>query len=297
MEPAVDAGPPLIHAEVADPVQARLLEEIGGCHWPDPLQCLGPEASRLYLGDGDLLVSPDLAQARLTTNPARPLSLDGAFGYALAHAFLQKGGLVIHAAAVELEGTALLVIGPARSGKSTLTAALLACGGRVVSDDALLLGLDPGGRFRVAGLRPYLQFRRGTPSLLDGPLQERLQRHVIDGEARWRLYRDRAPTRFLDIAAPQRLLLLTPDPGGSTTLDAPESRAGALLEVSAASLFKFGPLYTLSPTLATRAFHALSRLCNDLPVAKVRLGEDLLRAPERVARELMAGRHPLDPGQ
>jgi len=54
---------------------------------------------------------------------------------AISHALALNGYVVNHAAAIELDDMALLAVGPSRSGKSTLGAAVLAAGGAVVSDD------------------------------------------------------------------------------------------------------------------------------------------------------------------
>ena len=55
---------------------------------------------------------------------------------ALTHALAMSGYVVNHAAAFEIDGTAVLAVGPTRAGKSTLSAAALAAGGAVVSDDS-----------------------------------------------------------------------------------------------------------------------------------------------------------------
>jgi len=54
---------------------------------------------------------------------------------ALIHTLAMGGCVVNHAAAFDVDGAALLVVGQSRAGKSTLSAAVLAAGGSVVSDD------------------------------------------------------------------------------------------------------------------------------------------------------------------
>lgn len=56
---------------------------------------------------------------------------------AFAHMALEKGGLLLHGAAVVREGKAYLFFGPSGSGKTTVT--LLSRGDRVLSDDLVIL--------------------------------------------------------------------------------------------------------------------------------------------------------------
>lgn len=67
--------------------------------------------------------------------PLRHVLLDQLLPLALASA----GEIVLHASAVEVDEAALVFTGEARSGKSTLAAALAAAGARVLADDAVLM--------------------------------------------------------------------------------------------------------------------------------------------------------------
>ena len=72
---------------------------------------------------------------------------------------LARGDLPLHAAAVEIDGQAVILAGPRGSGKSTLAAGLIRAGHRLLSED-------------VVGLRP------GTHEILPGPAMIRLRHDV-----------------------------------------------------------------------------------------------------------------------
>jgi hypothetical protein len=70
----------------------------------------------------------------------RHVLLDQILPLALASA----GHMVLHASAVDVDGAAVLFVGPAGAGKSTLAAALAACGADVLADDGVLLEMRGG---------------------------------------------------------------------------------------------------------------------------------------------------------
>ena len=65
----------------------------------------------------------------------------------LAH---RRGLLTLHGSAVEVDGRAVVLLGPKRAGKSTAAAALVARGHRLLTDDLVVLDLDEeGARVRL----------------------------------------------------------------------------------------------------------------------------------------------------
>jgi len=81
------------------------------------------------------------------------------------------GALALHGALVDFDGRALLVVGPARAGKSSLACALWRAGGALLTDDVALLDLvtataRPGPR-RIA-------LRAGSAHLLGDDLWSRI---------------------------------------------------------------------------------------------------------------------------
>jgi hypothetical protein len=74
---------------------------------------------------------------------------------------LHRGLLPLHAAAVEIDGRAVVFGAPGRHGKTTLAAACAVAGLRVLAEDLAVLDLN------------------GTPSLLPGPAMLRLRHDVV----------------------------------------------------------------------------------------------------------------------
>ena len=75
------------------------------------------------------------------------------------------GECVLHASAVEIDGTALAFAGPSGAGKSTLAALLCSDGARLITDDVLRLGVEEG--VVCVGGGPQLRLRPGAAWTLD----------------------------------------------------------------------------------------------------------------------------------
>jgi hypothetical protein len=79
---------------------------------------------------------------------------------ALSQQWARAGLMTVHAAGVAVDESGTVVLGSKASGKSTLTAAVLAGGGKAVSDDWMLLGADRDGQPQMERLRGFLMLRR-----------------------------------------------------------------------------------------------------------------------------------------
>lgn len=130
---------------------------------------------------------------------------------ALTRALASYGAVCIHAAAFEIEGIPILAVGPSGAGKSTLTAVALAAGGRVVSDDSLILGRSTDGTIIVRPSRPDLLFRDPSPELLPSNLRSRLIPVSVGGQPKWWLRRQDQPSSFLNCASPRSLFFVERD--------------------------------------------------------------------------------------
>lgn len=100
---------------------------------------------------------------------------------ALAQQWARAGLCMLHAAGVVINERGHLLVGGKGHGKSTLSAATLAHGGKVVSDDWLLVGRDSGADLRMERLRGFIMLRQSwaTERLqqrLDKPLWPHTQR-------------------------------------------------------------------------------------------------------------------------
>lgn len=102
--------------------------------------------------------------------------------------FAHRGDVPLHAAAVEVDGGAVLLAGPPRHGKTTLALAFHERGGRMLSEDLACC-----------------RFRDG-PQLLPGPALLRLRPDVYQGHppAGTQLVRSRADRVFLTLDAERR---------------------------------------------------------------------------------------------
>lgn len=106
---------------------------------------IDPRASRITLPGSDDVVQ---REERLWGIPA-------------ALCFLARGELSLHAAAVEVEGQAVLLAAPGRFGKTTLAAGFLQAGFRLLSED-------------ISCIRPSPE-----PAVIPGPAMLRVRRDVL----------------------------------------------------------------------------------------------------------------------
>jgi len=196
---------------------------------------------------------------------------------ALIHALALRGYVVNHAAALEVDGAVLLAVGPSRTGKSTLCAAVLAAGGAVISDDSVILGLDDGGTPSAGALRRDLWLRDGSVALLPEALRVRLWEASSFGERRWGLDRAEFPGFFRSRVRPQAIVLLHRDRRVSgyklRRISSAEGLVGLMLASS--PLFLSGRY----PMEREMCMPGLEALVNGVPCFKVRMGRALVEDP------------------
>jgi hypothetical protein len=210
---------------------------------------------------------------------------------AMSHALALHDYVVNHAAAIEIDGAALLAVGPTHAGKSTLSSAALAAGGAVVSDDLVILGLDREGKASAGALRRDLWVRDGSEDLLPEAMRGRLWETASFGERRWGLERAAFPDRFRTRVRPQAIVLLRRDlrlrDYTLRRVSAADGLAGLIMASSA--LFLSGRY----PMERERCMPGLIELANSAPCFELRMGRVLVEEPaktvRRLARDVLSG--------
>lgn len=103
------------------------------------------------------------------------VSLDGApdkafrtymLGHLLSYALLSMGHETVHAASVVMNGAAIGILGDSARGKSTLAAAFLQAGAKMLSDDFLVLGQEAGEYIVYPGFPRIKLYERVSQHLL-----------------------------------------------------------------------------------------------------------------------------------
>ncbi len=185
------------------------------------------------------------------------------------------GVLALHAAGFEVGGDRLLSVGRTNSGKSTLATLALRQGGRVVSDDSLLVWRE-AGEINVAPLRRNVNLRPATEALLPTRWKQLAGRDGPGG--RLTLARTAAPAAFLGRSSPRKLLLCRIDRRRARTkvrrIAQGEAMAGVILATSAAYLARE------FPALHQATWGVLHQLISGVACFQVDLGRDVLAAPD-----------------
>jgi hypothetical protein len=149
---------------VMQPVGAPLVEWLAR---PDHTR-----GARLYVAGSQYLIwidqggwfRVDHRQASIAVSPStEPLRREASlWGLPSALCFMERGELPLHAAAVDVDGSAILLAAPGRSGKTTLACAFLQAGYRVLAED-------------LSCCRPA-----SPPLLLPGPAMLRVRRDTYE---------------------------------------------------------------------------------------------------------------------
>lgn len=120
-------------------------------------------AFHLWIEDGGwFAVDPGRRRLRVPARADEVRREERALGLPMLLCFLARGDVPLHAAAVDVDGRALLLSGPRRFGKTTLAAAFAAAGYRVLSED--LVCIRPGP----------------PPAVVPGPAMLRVRHDMAD---------------------------------------------------------------------------------------------------------------------
>ena len=245
----------------------------------------GPQGDTLVNRGGVVWIAPGRRFSRIATDPtlAGPFEVGELIGAALTQAMALAGRVPLHAMAAEIDGAGVLAVGDTMAGKSTLALAALHAGGRVVSDDFLLVG-GALGRPEIGALRRDVFVREGSFELIPDDLRERFTAAGA-GPGRRVLRRADAPERFAALIAPDVVWFLDGERTASAVEVRPLSQAAALAALISASssLFASGRYREER----ARVLPALAAIAESARCFAVRAGEQLLRAPAIVIRELL----------
>jgi hypothetical protein len=134
------AGDPLDIDEAAEPEPAPIARPVR--EWRPPAT---PLVARLYRdqsrfrlwvdGGGWFGIDPERPAIQLPTGVDALRREERLWSIPSLLCFVRRGDLPMHGAAVEVDGRALLLCGPSRAGKTTLAAAFLSAGYRVLTED------------------------------------------------------------------------------------------------------------------------------------------------------------------
>ncbi len=117
---------------------------------------------RLWVGGlGWYVIDPRARRILVPQTAEVILREERLWGIPLALCVLQRGDLPLHAAAVEVGGSAVILAAPGRYGKSTLAAAFVRAGHRVLSEDMTCVRTAP------------------EPAVIPGPAMLRVRRDVL----------------------------------------------------------------------------------------------------------------------
>jgi hypothetical protein len=119
-------------------------------------------------GMGGFGVEPDVPRVHVPPDAHPILREERTWGVPTALCFSHRGDLPLHASAIEIGGKALVFCGPGRFGKTTLAAAFLRAGHRVLSED--LVCSRSGGEPSVLPGPAVLRIRPDVQARL-GPLE------------------------------------------------------------------------------------------------------------------------------
>lgn len=217
-----------------------------------------------FFGACDFRVGADLQQmeVRVVHGVDGGLASVLTSGASLAFQLYQRGNLVLHASAVEVDGAAWGFVGRSGMGKSTMAALLCSSGAALITDDVLRVD-DPGGR-PVARLgATELRLRKGADTIAG---------RFSDGAPRQRRSADDREVLRLRDGARDRLpldVLVVPFPSH----DAGEVEVRRLTRSDALLALAGFPrlLGWRDPVVARRQFEMTAALVDRVPVLAVRV--------------------------
>lgn len=207
-------------------------------------------------------------------------------GIACLHVAIRKGGLPLHGACFLLGGECVLALGSSGDGKSTLAAAAISAGGRVVSDDFLLVGMA-GGAPTVVSLRSDVTLRPASHHILKiGEDARRRSQGSGTLDRQLQVFRrEIAPAAFIDSGVPGQIWEVKVARNQSLTTVEPLEPADTLaVIIGASSPLYFGPGFARERRSCLELSNSMISRCRAF---RILLGQDLLDAPASTVRRVL----------
>lgn len=243
----------------------------------------------LKLAGGTLRLRPaggDTISCSLDRMSQRRGTLPLLLEMAVIHALALEGIPVFHGAGFTLGGEAVLALGRSGAGKTTLAAAALRAGGKVISDDSLIALRHRCGALAVQPFRRDLQVRRGSRRLFPRTIAPLLEPLTGAVEPKWVLRREAAASCFTDDVSLSGIWILSLDRRLRGCRISPLHQAEALVALIQGS----SPLYLSDRYPRERAalLPLLRSLVEEVPAYGIRLGKALLEEPVAELERLLA---------
>ena len=222
------------------------------------------------------VVSADLRQVFATWSAPSVMedTLVYLFGPVLAFILRRRGTVCLHASGVEIDGKAVLLLGPHGAGKSTLAAAFARRGRPILPDDLAPLH-ERAGSFHVPPGRPRVLLWASAVESLWGDAGA-----LPQVSPAW-------SKRFLDLCGPGLQFCPAPLPLGAVYIlerrddQASQPRFKPVRGNAALVHFVANTYgnYLLTPELRAAELHVLCRLLTQVPVRRLQSATDASRLP------------------
>jgi hypothetical protein len=144
-----------------EPTGSRTTDE--GYRWFASYELSGGDCLLQMPPTGSFLLEPGVGRVVVESHGGDPELLEHRVASAAICTMLaQRDDLVLHAAAVEVEGRAIVFCGPTLRGKSTLARTLGAAGCRLLGEDGIVIGLEAERQIAYPGARGVRLRSRGA---------------------------------------------------------------------------------------------------------------------------------------
>lgn len=273
---------------VSSPCVAREVFKIDGL-------CGRQQGNDFYLSEGTSLlhlqVLKGVGEATLASSffQQPPLLQQRFWGFGLLKLLRPLGLYGLHAAGVvSPTGLGLLMVGKSGCGKSTLAIQLIRQGWGYLSDDAVLLRLQPGGVEALAFRKPFSIKTDNDTEYADLPLGGEDGLHVPGKKKRRVDIQDAYSKQYVPGCVPRMVVFprIVPEPQSILQPISRLSALGLLLSQSGPQLFDKGAM--------PHHLELLNRLVQQSKLFELRAGLDLCREPgtfDRLVSEAKESRH------